>query len=177
MSTNAKRTADLASAFAAFLDRREEPRALVGKPDAQAAELASLLRTVDAVAPPEGWLDWYPRFEAILSRSQRTRVWPTDAEIEAAGRAASQQMAQATLDSGKAGDPSAEPSYIYGMVRDWWLQHRSAGPGSVPKEHHAELLVEQGHATYGALWRKNFPIPRQHVAAARAEREPQQETL
>lgn len=169
---NAKRSADLAAAFATFLDtRREAPRVLVAKPDAQAAELASLLRTIETMAPHEGWQSWYQRFEDALGRVQKNRIWPTAGEIEDAGRAASQQQANDQLYRSTGGDPNAEPSYLYDMVAEWWLRFRDPGPGSVPKEHHAARLVQDGHATWGELFRVGFPIPKERYREAREARE------
>jgi hypothetical protein len=79
-----------------------------------------------------------------------SRTWPTIAALtKALGVAMAPPRAAPTE-----GDDEA----IYGMVRDWWTQHGDAMP-STAKMHHAERLVREGHATWGQLHRKCFPLP------------------
>lgn len=70
--------------FFLFLERRAIPRHLEGKPDAQKAEMAALLRSVTAVCPDRGFQEWWPRFEDALDEAADYRTWPTVAEIRKA---------------------------------------------------------------------------------------------
>ena len=140
---------------------------------AQADELAALGRAVDRSAPTTGYEAWWSRFEDALLETLKTRAWPTVSEIaRAAERIRGQQVAAAQADP-----LGNEPAHLYEMVVEWWLKFRSAGPGSIPKDRHAQRLVNDGHATWGELRRAGFSIPAWAKERAKAERDPNHERI
>lgn len=124
---------------------------------AQQDELASLGRAIERAAPQTGDLDaWWIEFEDALLEMATTRAWPTVHDISRAAAKVRDQRAQSAKAATSIAD---EPGHLYQMVLDWWRQFGDCGPGSVPKEHHAKRLVDDGEATWGQLRRAGFPIP------------------
>lgn len=143
------------------------------QPQAQIDEAAALGRALDRLAPSSGWEAWWPRFEDALLTLATTRAWPLVGDLE---RAAARLRDQAAS-TARARSADEEPEYLYAMVEEWWLKHRRAGPGSVPKEHHAKRLVDARLATWGDLRRKGFPIPPWARDIAMAEHDPNHEAI
>ena len=118
--------ADIASRLRRFLDRRQPPRRVEGKPQAEADEVKALVATAERNAPrdPDRLAAWWPAFERELGEAG-SGLWPTEKEVrEAAGRAnASQPKAPSqalVMDTYAimakrmaAGDPVGE-GYLYG---------------------------------------------------------------
>lgn len=143
------------------------------QPQAQLDETAALGRALDRLAPSSGWEAWWTRFEDALLALATTRAWPLVGDLE---RAAS-RLRERDTETAKAAAGTDEPEYLYAMVEEWWLKHRNAGPGSVPKEHHAKRLVDANLATWGELRRKGFPIPLWAKPIAMAEHDPNHEAI
>lgn len=78
----------LESRLGGFLDRRAVPASLRGKPEAQAGEVAALMKIIKANAPKTGYQGWFEAFESELGRTCTTRAWPNEAEVNSAARAA-----------------------------------------------------------------------------------------
>lgn len=143
---------------------------------AQADELAALGRALDRLAPSTAYEAWWPRFEDALMSAATTRAWPLIGDVERAAKSV-RETEQASRAAASRSDPGLEPAHIYAMVEEWWRKFRDAGPGSVPKAHHAHRLVAAGLATWGELWRKGFPIPDAMRETAKAERDPGHEAI
>ena len=69
-----------------LLDRRTMPRGFEGKPQAQAEELAALVRCLCKFAPRQAYDEWWPRVEDTIDEDAKTRAWPTVFDISAAAR-------------------------------------------------------------------------------------------
>lgn len=82
--------ADIAARLRRFLDRRQAPRRVEGKPQAEADEVAALVGVLERNAPrgADALAAWWPGFERELGESG-TGLWPTEKDIrEAAAKAA-----------------------------------------------------------------------------------------
>ena len=156
-------------------DGRLVPPLRMGQ-QAQADELAALGRALDRLAPASGYEAWWPRFEDALMGAATTRAWPLIGDVERAAKSL-REVEKARLASPGSYAPENEPPHIYQIVEEWWLKFRDAGPGSVPRPHHAKRLVDAGHATWGELWRKGFPIPDYARDAAKTEKDPSHEAI
>ncbi|PJN96091.1 hypothetical protein CNY89_04610 [Amaricoccus sp. HAR-UPW-R2A-40] len=149
------------------------PRGMGGQ--AQADELAALGRALDRLAPSSGYESWWSRFEDALLAAATTRAWPLIGDVERAAKSLREgDMRRASSPGTSSG---IEPAHIYGIVEEWWLRFRDAGPASLPNAGHAKRLVEAGHAAYGELWRKGFPIPDSAREQAKAEKAPDHEAV
>lgn len=142
--------------------------------DSQVAEMQALGRAVDRLAPASGYEAWWLRFEDAVRALATTRAWPTCSDLE---RAAAKLRDDATAKNAAAAAGGDEPAYIYDFVAEWWGKFRSAGPGSLPKEHHAKRLVDAGLASWGELRRRGFPIPLWARDMAMAERDPKHDEI
>lgn len=82
-------SADIAGRLRRFLDRRQAPRRVEGKPQAEADEVSALVSTVERNAPrgADALAAWWPGFERELGESG-TGLWPTEKEIRDAAKAA-----------------------------------------------------------------------------------------
>lgn len=78
-------TADIAHRLRRFLDRRQPPRRIEGKPQAEHDEVAALVSTVERNAPrsADALADWWPAFERQLGETG-TGLWPTEKECREA---------------------------------------------------------------------------------------------
>ncbi|SLN25116.1 hypothetical protein [Ruegeria meonggei] len=80
-----RRETFLTDKITGYLDRKAPPRSLGAQ--AQANEMASLVRCFMRFAPKDGYEDWWPNFEDRLDEDAKTRAWPTAGEIKAAAMA------------------------------------------------------------------------------------------
>jgi hypothetical protein len=106
------RTEFLAGKVQSLLDRLTPPSSMQGKPQAQADEIAALMRAVASHAPTVGYDEWWPRFEDALLGNRRARVWPSLSAWHDAGRAAG-SSAKGTPDAIARGNAA---------MRDGWCQ-------------------------------------------------------
>ncbi len=86
-------TSDILSRLRRFLDRRQAPRRIEGKPQAEADEVAALVGATERNAPrgADNLAAWWPAFERELGEAG-SGLWPTEKEVrEAAGRANASQ--------------------------------------------------------------------------------------
>lgn len=76
---------DIAHRLKRFLDRRQPPRRIEGKSQAEADEIAALVSTVERNAPrsADALADWWPKFERQLGETG-TGLWPTEKECREA---------------------------------------------------------------------------------------------
>lgn len=88
-----------------YLDRRNPPQHLVGKPEIAAKEMSALERTLIRHAPIQGYDDWFERFEDQLGQINKTRVWPTEYEIHEAIRAVRPQNSRRAPETFDKTDP------------------------------------------------------------------------
>lgn len=75
-------TADIAARLRRFLDRRQPPRRVEGKPQAEADEVQALVAVVTRNAPRDAasLAGWWQRFESTLGEAG-TGLWPTEREV------------------------------------------------------------------------------------------------
>ena len=119
--------ADVANRFRRYLDRRQLPRRLEGKANAEADEIRAITDAVMRYAPrgADALAQWWPVFEARLGEIVSGGLWPTEKEIRDAAAAARPQLPKASGDEwaldtytimGRrmaAGEPVGE-GYLYG---------------------------------------------------------------
>lgn len=88
-------TADVHSRLTRYLDRRQMPKRVDGKPQAMQDELSELCDAVERVAPrgQDALAAWWPEFERKLSEIGGT-FWPTIKEIRDAANDAGKAMPQ-----------------------------------------------------------------------------------
>ena len=150
-----------------LLSRMVPPRGLGDQ--AQQDETAALSRALDRMAPGGGYEAWWERFEDALLGIMTTRAWPTVGEVTKAGKSigfgGSDQRA------------SGEPPQLYDWIREWWLRHHDCPRHLKPQEHHSRRLVADRLATWGELWRRGFPVPRELVRAAKEEPDPKHQGI
>ena len=98
-------TAYIASRLKRFLDRRQPPRRIEGKPQAETDEVQAMVGAVARYAPhgPDGLATWWPKFEAALGEAG-TGLWPTEREIRDAAAVANRDRPKLRSD-GPAFDP------------------------------------------------------------------------
>lgn len=79
---------DIANRLKRYLDRRQPPRRIEGKPQAEADEVAALVATIERNAPrsPDALAEWWPRFERQVGENG-TGLWPTEKELRDAAMA------------------------------------------------------------------------------------------
>ena len=89
-------TADIAHRLRRFLDRRQPPRRIEGKPQAEHDEVAALVSTVERNAPrsADALADWWPAFERQLGETG-TGLWPTEKECREAAIATNKAIPKA----------------------------------------------------------------------------------
>lgn len=117
--------ADILSRLRRFLDRRQSPRRVEGKPQAEADEVTALAAAVGRYAPRDAdkLAAWWPKFEARLGETG-TGLWPTEREIRDCATEINKSnptvKAEARLDPHEiaarkmaAGEPVGE-GYLYG---------------------------------------------------------------
>jgi hypothetical protein len=102
-------SADIASRLRRYLDRRQLPRRLEGKAQAEADELRALAATAERHAPrgAEALAAWWPAFEASLGEISVGGLWPTEREVKDAAAAARPALPRAAADT-----PAADPYAI-----------------------------------------------------------------
>tara|TARA_R100000697_G_C5384116_1_gene180841 strand:- start:109 stop:573 length:465 start_codon:yes stop_codon:yes gene_type:complete len=69
-----------------ILARLNEPRAIKGNPEAIEDEAWFICKRIKALAPTQGYRDWFDDFEEALLMSLETRSWPTAKQIGEAAR-------------------------------------------------------------------------------------------
>ena len=104
-----------------------------------------------------------------LRASHTSRSWPTIGAMTKALKAALSQP-QATAATG-------EPPQLYEWIREWWLRHRDCPRHLKPQEHHSRRLVDERVVTWGELWRRGFPVPRELVRVAKEEPDPKHQGI
>lgn len=80
-------TDDLTMRLRGLLSRLSPPRVIQDDADAQATEVGHFLRVLRAVAPREGFDEWWGSFEVALLDRLEARCWPTVAEVRRAAEA------------------------------------------------------------------------------------------
>ena len=85
-------TADISSRLSRFLSRRQAPRRVEGKPQAEADEIAALVACIQRYAPrsDDALASWWPRFEALLGEAG-SGLWPTEKEAKEAAVSAAKE--------------------------------------------------------------------------------------
>lgn len=73
--------ADITARVRRFLDRRQMPRRLEDKPQAQQDEIAALVACVGRYAPRDNLAEWWTKFETKLGECGAGSLWPTEKEI------------------------------------------------------------------------------------------------
>jgi hypothetical protein len=120
-------SADIASRLSRYLNRRQAPRRLEGKPQAETDEIRALSAAVQRHAPrsADHLAAWWPAFEASLGEISTGGLWPTEREIKdaaASSRQALPKSAGATAETDhyqiaaarmEAGQPVGE-GWLYG---------------------------------------------------------------
>lgn len=118
--------ADIQSRLSRFLNRRQMPRRVEGKPEAQADELRALVSAVMRCAPrdPDRLGAWWPEFESSLGELG-SGMWPTEKEVRDAAKACAPQVQALVAEAGdfdgyaitaarmSRGEPVGE-CYLYG---------------------------------------------------------------
>ncbi len=145
---NHLRKADISAKLKRFLDRRSMPRALEGKPTAQADELAALVSVIDRYAP-QSLNDWWPEFEDDIGSRNETRSWPSQGEVAASCKVVSGPITRRP----------AEPVDIdSGAI--WARRIRESGPVAdfALYGRFAVDMIRRGLITEGDLtkWRSNL---------------------
>jgi hypothetical protein len=118
--------ADLANRLARFLDRRQMPRRIEGKPQAVDDELAALTAKLVRYAPrgADAVAAWWPVFEDKLGEVSPGGLWPTEREIADCAKAAVADAADAMRPFGTTGDDAfGSPEWS----RRVWQSRFSAG--------------------------------------------------
>ena len=64
-----------------ILARLNEPRAIKGNPEAIEDEAWFICKRIKALAPTQGYRDWFVDFEEALLGNLETRSWPTAKQI------------------------------------------------------------------------------------------------
>ena len=77
---------ELEAATFKILARLNEPRAIKGNSDAIQDEAWFICKRVKALAPTQGYRDWFDDFEEALLGNLDTRSWPTAKQIGEAAR-------------------------------------------------------------------------------------------
>lgn len=101
--------ADIQDRLSRFLDRKQMPRRLDGKVQAQQDEMKALTRVIARFAPrdPDALRQWWPSFEAALGLICGA-MWPTEKEAADAGKQAVQAQPKPEKRDGDDGlDPVA----------------------------------------------------------------------
>jgi hypothetical protein len=101
--------ADIQARLGRFLDRKQMPRRLEGKPAAQTDEIQALSRVIARFAPrdPAALAAWWPAFEAGLGLICGA-MWPTEKEAADAGKQAVQAQPRPEKPDGEHSlDPAA----------------------------------------------------------------------
>lgn len=133
------------------------------------AELRDMVEDINAEWPimsPSRFAETSERFARAVRVSNASRKWPTIGTLCKALKAALQVPAPVVTNA------DDEPPHIYEMVREWWLKFRDAGPGGLPKPHHAARLIADGAATPGQLRRGGFPLTGLLLEQAMTEPDP-----
>jgi len=91
--------ADIAARLKRFLDRRQAPRRVEGKPQAISDEITALVNAVTRNAPrgSEALAAWWPVFEARLGEAG-SGLWPTEREIKDAAEGATKETPRGVVD-------------------------------------------------------------------------------
>jgi hypothetical protein len=100
--------ADILTRLGRFLDRKQMPKRLEGKPAAEADEISALCVVVASNAPrgPEALEGWWPGFETRLG-TICGGMWPTEKEIQSAASETTKERLSITgTQSGPAVDPA-----------------------------------------------------------------------
>lgn len=82
------RDAEIARAFALWLESYSPPRNIAGNADLMQREASRLAAALVKHAPNDGYLGWVDSVLESVSVQMKTRAWPTVAEIHAAASSA-----------------------------------------------------------------------------------------
>jgi len=156
------REAEIARAFADWLQRYTPPRAIAGKADIMQKETDSLIKVLTRNAPTEGYLGWLEDVLEKLAASMKTRAWPTVNEITTAcagsrsrtidpSQPTAMDVYQLAANRMKAGEPVGE-CYLYGreaveiiarglIDQDTMTRYRSAAFFARKKAHGEESAL------------------------------------
>lgn len=116
-----------------LLARLSPPASIKANADAQRAEIAQMLKSIQRAAPTSGYQNWWQDFEEALSRRMKTRAWPIISEIEAAAEIISPDG------HGGASDDMAESAAVSRMA-DWFARFKAQMPGHGRSSRSAELI-------------------------------------
>lgn len=89
--------ADIASKLKRFLDRRQLPKRLEGKPQAEQDEIAALVTCIARYAPHHDLFGWWQKFEAAIGEAGSGSLWPTERDVREAASALKPVQSKAAL--------------------------------------------------------------------------------
>lgn len=179
-------TADISQRLKRFLARRQAPKRVEGKPEAERDEVAALVGVIERNAPRgDALADWWPKFEAALGEAG-TGLWPTEREAKDAAAAINRSLPKIKKPGGDTlgrydvigrrmavGEAVGE-CYLYGSEACELIARGLVALDVMTRYRSAAYLSKRG--LYGAeaadLWEADAKARHEAAKAARREKTP-----